>query len=382
MKFSHLFFANHFFGRDHASLELTDLARKACLIHHDSSGVYSWLTLGLALERQVEGVIREEMDAIGFSETRLSLMQDSELWRESGRLEVYGAELMTLKNRAGRQFCLGATCEELATSIARSHYNKTDMNLGLYQFGNKYRDELRARGGMARAREFVMKDAYAFNSDEALARESYLAVRAAYERVFDRLGIDIHIKASGNGEIGGVSSEEFHAFSALGEDEIDGRSALECGHIFDLGDRYSRSMGLLTANGSFARMGCFGIGVSRLVMLLLERHRDERGFFGSKAFHTFDTVISVIDAKREGHLASGLALYGALRQAGVNALLDDRDEQAGKKLADAELIGARSRLIVSKRSIQSGAFELMDRQTLATETLTQEQLLNRLTRAG
>ena len=361
---SQQFFANHSFARDNAALDLTELARKACWIHQDGAGLYSWLSLGLMAERRLEAIIRQEMDAIGFCETRLSLMQDADLWRQSGRLDIYGQELMTLKGRSGRLFCLGATCEELATSIVKTHYDKTHMGIGLYQIGNKYRDELRVRGGLARAREFSMKDAYSFHSDAGAAKEAYASVRQAYLRIFKRLGLDAEIRASDNGEIGGASSEEFLVASALGTEEAGGERMLECGHIFDLGDKYSRSMELRGADGSFVHMGCFGIGVSRLAMLMLERQRDERGFWGSREFHSFDTVISVVDWSREEHRQSALEIYAKLRELGMSVLLDDRDMQAGKKLADAELIGCRQRVIVSKKSQATGSFELMDRQTM------------------
>ena len=138
MKFSQQFFSNSFFERDNGRLDLTDLARKACLIHQDAAGLYSWMSLGLKAQRRVESVVREEMDRAAFCEIQMSLLQDADLWRQSGRMDVYGDELMRLTNRTGRVFCLGATCEELATNMVRTHYNKTDMSLGLYQIGRAH----------------------------------------------------------------------------------------------------------------------------------------------------------------------------------------------------------------------------------------------------
>lgn len=145
MKFSQQFFSNRFFEQDNAKLELVDLARKACFIHQDAAGLYSWLSLGLRAQRCVERIVREEMEYAGFCEVQLSLSQDADLWRRSGRFDAYGAEMMRFANRSGRLLCLGATCEELATQMVKTHYNRTDMALALYQFGNKYRDELRTR---------------------------------------------------------------------------------------------------------------------------------------------------------------------------------------------------------------------------------------------
>jgi prolyl-tRNA synthetase len=375
MKFSQQFFSNSFFEQDNTRLELTDLARKACLIHQDAAGLYSWMSLGLRAQRRVESIVREEMDRAGFCEIQMSLLQDADLWRQTGRLDVYGEELMRLTSRSGRLFCLGATCEELATNMVKTHYNKTDMSLGLYQFGNKYRDELRTRGGLIRAREFIMKDSYAFHATEGGAREAYEAVREAYLRIFKRLGLDAITKSSDNGEIGGQSSEEFHVVSELGEDEADGRRSLECAHIFDLGDRYSKAMGLVNAKGEYVKMGCFGMGISRLVMLLLSRHRDERGFWGSKAFNTFDVVLTVIDWERQARQEAAEALRRDLQARGLSVLMDNRLAQAGKKLADAELIACRQRVVVSEKALASGRFEWMDRRTLARESASAAEVV-------
>jgi prolyl-tRNA synthetase len=375
MKFSRQFFANSFFEQDNNRLELTDLARKACLVHQDAAGLYSWMSLGLRAQRCVERVVREEMERAGFCEIQMSLLQDADLWRQTGRLDVYGDELMRLTSRSGRLFCLGATCEELATNMVKTHYNRTDMSLGLYQFGNKYRDELRTRGGLARAKEFIMKDGYAFNATEDGARAAYQAVREAYLRIFRRLGLDATIRSSDNGEIGGQSSEEFHVLSELGEDETDGLKSLECAHIFDLGDRYSKAMGLVNAKGEFVRMGCFGVGVSRLAMLLLSRQRDAHGFWGSESFNTFDVVLTVIDWERHDRQQAALALQRDLQASGLSVLVDDRLAQAGKKLADAELIACRQRVVISGKARASGRFEWMDRRSLAREEASAAQIV-------
>lgn len=375
MKFSQQFFANSFFEQDNTRLELTDLARKACLVHQDAAGLYSWMSLGLRAQRRVESIVREEMERAGFCEIQMSLLQDADLWRQTGRLDVYGDELMRLTSRTGRLFCLGATCEELATQMVRTHYNRTDMSLGLYQFGNKYRDELRTRGGLARAKEFIMKDGYSFNATEDGARAAYEAVREAYLRIFRRLGLDAIVKSSDNGEIGGQSSEEFHVLSELGEDETDGQKSLECAHIFELGDRYSKAMGLVNAKGDFVRMGCFGVGVSRLAMLLLSRQRDERGFWGNESFNTFDVVLTVIDWERQERQEAAQALLRDLQSSGLSVLVDDRLAQAGKKLADAELIACRQRVVVSGKALASGRFEWMDRRTLARQDASAAEIV-------
>lgn len=364
MKFSQLFFQNNFFERDHENFELIDLMRKSCLVHQDSSGIYSWLSLGLMLERKVEQIIHEEMIEAGFSEVRLSLMQDADLWRQTGRFDTYGAELFTLKNRKGHDFCMGATCEEAITQIVKNHYNNSEMNLHVYQIGNKYRDELRTKAGLMRAKEFIMKDAYSFCSTEQALEETYQKVRQAYCNIFERLGLEYFIASSDNGEIGGKSSEEFHCESIYGEAEFEGKQTLEIAHIFNLGQEYSRKMEVYNNVKEFVHMGCFGIGISRIVMALLEKQRDDLGFWGTESFNTFHTVISVIDYKVEEHAQLAQSIYQHLKKQGVQVLLDDRQIQAGKKMADSELIGCVRRIIVSKQSLLKQQLEVLDRKTM------------------
>lgn len=369
MKYSQLFFNNNFFERNHDNFELIDLMRKACFVHQDSSGIFSWLSLGLILEQKIEKIIQEEMDEIGFSQMRLSILQDADLWKATGRFDTYGAELFKLKNRKNHEFCLAATCEEAITQIVKNHYNNTQMNVNVYQIGNKYRDELRAKAGLMRAKEFIMKDGYSFASSEEVLNDTYQQVRQAYCNIFDRLGLKYSIVSSDNGEIGGKSSEEFHCESIYGEEEIDGKTTVEVAHIFNLGQEYSTKMGLLNNIKEHVYMGCYGIGVSRLVMALLEQQRDSLGFFGTEQFNTFHTVISVIDYKVEEHANKALELYNFLKKKGVKVLLDDREINAGKKMSDSELIGCVRRIIVSKQSFKNNAFEVLNRQSQTKESI-------------
>lgn len=369
MKYSQLFFNNNSFERNNENFELIDLMRKACLVHQDSSGIFSWLSLGFILEQKVEKIIQEEMDNIGFSQMRLSILQDADLWKATGRFDTYGAELFKLKNRKEHEFCLGATCEEAITNIVKNHYNNTQMNVNVYQIGNKYRDELRAKAGLMRSKEFIMKDGYSFASSEEKLEVTYQEVRQAYCNIFDRLGLKYTIVSSDNGEIGGKSSEEFHCESIYGEEEVDGKTTLEVAHIFNLGQEYSAKMEVFNNIKEHVHMGCFGIGISRLVMALLEQQRDKLGFYGTETFNTFHTVISVIDYKVEEHQTKAQEIYKFLKSKGVSVLLDDRDVNAGKKMSDSELIGCVRRIIVSKQSFKNNAFEILHRQEQVKESV-------------
>ena len=363
MKFSQLFFRNNSFAKDNQSLDLVDLMHKACFVHSDGSGIFSVLQLGLRLQRQIEAIVRDEMDNIGFGELQLSLLQDTQLWEQTKRLDTYGQELFQLKDRKGRMWCLGATAEELMTNVVKTHYHNSDMHLHVYQVGNKYRDELRARAGMIRAKQFVMKDGYSFCTSAQELEEAYKKVREAYERIFKRLGLNYSIVASDSGEIGGSFSEEFVVESEYGE-ESNGRKLLEVAHIFQLGQVYSAKMDLLDNHKKFVHMGCYGIGVSRLLMALCEQRRDAKGFWGDDAFATFDVVIVALDYHRNEVVKNRAeALYAELKAQGLQVLLDDRNETTGKKLSDSEIICATRRVVVSQRSLDTGMLEWTERKS-------------------
>ena len=362
MKFSNIFFNSNSFVKDNSQLDLVDLVQKAGFYTQDSAGVFSTLSLGYLLEKRVEQVIQEELDNIGFSQMRLSLIQDADLWKTSDRYDSYGAELFKLKNRKNREFVLGATCEEAITSIVKKYYNNSPMDVRVYQIGNKYRDEMRAKGGLIRGKEFLMSDAYCFShSDEELIN-TYNEVRSAYIKIFTRLGIQFEIVSSDVGEMGGNFSEEFRCKSSFGEDKgSDGDNYLEIGHIFNLGDRYSRNFDLKDNQKNHVLMGCFGIGVSRLIMALLEQNRDEKGFKGTAKFNTFDYIISVIDYATDKDIAD--SLYQQLKQAGKKVLLDDRKIKAGKKFYDSELICIHKRIIINKTTRETKIVEVLNRET-------------------
>lgn len=362
MKYSNIFFNSNIFEKDNKKLDLVELTKKAGFFHQDSSGIYSTLSLGYILEKKVEKIIEEELSNIGFSQVRLSLIQDAELWKTSDRYDSYGDELFKLKNRKGREFVLGATCEESITNVVKSYYNHSKMDLKLFQIGNKYRDEMRAKGGLIRGKEFLMSDAYSFCNDESTLQNTYEEVKEAYKRIFTRLGLDFKIVSSDVGEMGGSSSEEFRCLSSFGEDVgEDGKNYLEIGHIFNLGDKYSRALDLVDNNKQHLKMACFGIGVSRVIMALLEQHRDDKGFFGTKEFNTFDVIISVIDYEKNKEFSD--EIYQSLKRKGFNVLLDDRKCTAGNKFFDSETIAVYKRIVINSKSLLNDNLEVLDRKT-------------------
>lgn len=358
MKFSNLFFNSSAFAKDNNTLELVDLAQKAGFFHQDSSGIFSTLSLGYILEQKIEKIIQEELIKVGFSQVRLSLLQDAKLWKDSNRYEAYGAELFKLKNRKDREFVLGATCEESITTLVKDYYNRSKMDVRLFQIGNKYRDEMRAKGGLIRGKEFLMSDAYCFHHNDEELDKVYQNVKDAYVKIFNRLGLKFIISSSEVGEMGGNYSEEFRCLSSFGEDVgEDGKNYLEIGHIFNLGNKYSKAFDLLDNTNKNVNMACFGIGVSRVIMALLEQHRDEKGFSGDEFFNTFDYVISVIDYEKNKETAD--AVYFDLLNQGYSVLLDDRDMKAGKKFYDSELIAAHKRIIINSNTKETKQAELL-----------------------
>lgn len=362
MLFSNLFFYNNHFTRDNTSLDLIDLMRKSCLVHQDSAGIYSTLTLGLSLEKKLTRYIEDKMNDIGFSQIRLSLLQDGKLWEKTKRIDSYGDELFKLKNRKNQLFCLSATAEEAITSIYFNHYQRQKANCHVFQIGNKYRDEMRARAGLVRGKEFLMKDGYSFCSNKEQVKEIYKKVKNVYLEIFSHFGLDVIVKATDTAQMGGDFSEEFLVKSTLSDSE-DGM--LEIGHIFQLGDTYSRHFELLDDQSNYVQMACYGIGISRLLMALLEKHRDQVGFFGTETFNTYDCIISAIDIEKNDKVKEvANQIYQSLKKKGKNVLLDDRKGNAGKKMSDAELICVKNRIIISRQAIENNKYELLERQTM------------------
>ena len=529
------------------------LMLRAGLIRRLASGLYTWLPLGRRVLHKVERIIREEMDRAGALEVSMPVVQPAELWHESGRWDAYGPELLRFKDRHQREFCLGPTHEEVITEIARNELKSyRQLPVNYYQIGTKFRDEIRPRFGVMRAREFVMKDAYSFHLDDASLLEGYRVMRAAYQRIFDRMQLEYRIVQADPGAIGGSRSEEFQVLAASGENAIaycdaDGFAAnvevvavpppvgerpaptepmslvetpnvgsidalsaflgvppekclktllvkgsespavalmlrgdhelnavkaqklpgvaqpltmlraaeieaigsvvgfvgpvgldipayvdqdaalladfvcganradhhyrgvnwerdaklpqvvdlrnavagdpspsgggplsiargIEVGHIFQLGDRYSRAMGatVLDADGQPRpmQMGCYGIGVTRVVAAAIEQNHDERGIIWPEPLAPFDVIVIPINMdKSERVRAAAEKVYTELGQAGFEVLLDDRPQRPGFKFADADLIGIPHRVVISERALDEGRCEYKSRRAEDVEML-------------
>jgi len=538
------------------------LMLRAGLIRKLSAGLYTWLPTGLRVLRKVERVVREEMDRSGALEITMPVMQPAELWQESGRWVQYGPELLRIKDRHDRDFCLGPTHEEVVTELVRNEVSSyRQLPINLYQVQTKVRDEIRPRFGVMRSREFIMKDAYSFHSSQASLEETYRVMHAAYSAIFERLGLAFRPVVADSGSIGGSTSQEFHVLAESGEDAIafsdgsdyaaniemaealppaderpaaaaeleevatpgvdsidslcgqlglaaaqtvktlivageeasslvalvlrgdhslnavkaeklegvaaplrlagedevraaagagfgslgpvglalpvivdrsaavladfacganrdgyhltgvnwerdlplprvedlrevvegdpspDGKGRLmikrgiEVGHIFQLGTKYSEAMDATvldeSGRGVTLYMGCYGIGVSRIVAAAIEQNHDENGITWPAAMAPFEVVIVPLNMhKSEAVAEAAEALYAACREAGIDVLLDDRDERPGVKFADMELIGVPHRIVIGDKSLADGQFEYKGRRDEEAERIDRDQALD------
>lgn len=569
MKASQFLFATLKETPNDADIVSSQLMVRAGLIRKLASGLYVWMPMGLRVLKRVERIVREEMDGIGSQELLMTVTQPAELWHESGRWEDYGAELLRFKDRHQRDFVLGPTHEEVITDIARNELKSyKQLPVTFYQIQTKFRDEIRPRFGVMRAREFTMKDAYSFHIDKESLAETYQDMYDAYSRIFSRLGLKFRAVQADTGSIGGFASHEFHVLADSGEDDIafsseseyaanvelaeaictdvrqapsqarqdvdtpnmptceavaehlgialtqtvktlivkgayseenpdapklvalvlrgdhtlneikaekiaavhapltmaseeeikaaglikgyisvdltipvyvdraaaalsdfvsganvehkhttgmnwerdatitevvdirnvvdgdpspDGKGVLsikrgiEVGHIFQLGDKYSKALNcsVLGKEGKpvTLMMGCYGIGVSRIIAAAIEQNHDDNGIIWAEPQDKADSIapfyVAIVPMKSKDGQAEQKAdeLYQTLKARGVNVLLDDRDERPGVKFADLELIGIPHRIVVSERNLAEGKYEYVNRANGEKVMLDLEEVL-------
>ena len=396
------------------------LMLRAGLVRQVAAGLYAWLPTGLRVLRRIADIVREEQDRVGAQEMLMPTLQPAELWRRSGRYDDYGEEMLRLRDRHGRDLVYGPTNEEMITDLVSGTIRSyRDLPQMLYQVQWKFRDEVRPRFGVLRGREFLMKDGYSFDVDYAGAVNSYRRMMLAYVRTFQRIGVRAIPMAAATGPIGGDLSHEFIVLAPTGESGVffdaafedfdwlsgefdaadptqlarfyetvtgiyaatdekhdtaawstvppdrrrEGRG-IEVGQIFYFGDKYSRSMGVSVtgADGEavFPEMGSYGIGVSRLVGAVIEASSDEAGIVWPDAIAPFRAAILNLKPGDGACEAISERVYAAL---GGEALLDDRDERAGVKFADADLLGHPWQIVVGPRSATAGRVELKRRRT-------------------
>ena len=380
------------------------LMLRAGMIRKVSSGIYTWLPLGLKVLRKIENIVREEMDQSGAQEVLMPMVHPKELWEETKRWEKMGPELLRIKDRHDRDFCLGPTHEEVITDLVRNNVKSyKELPLNIYQIQTKFRDEIRPRYGVMRGREFLMKDSYSFNIDEASLQETYLLMRNTYKKILERIGLEYKIVKADSGAIGGDTSEEFHVLAENGEDTIaisdasefaintelllnegedistlkgkpspDGngvieiKKGIEVGHIFQLGKIYTELMkvNVLNQEGRAVDlfMGCYGIGVSRLVAAAIEQNNDDKGILWPESIAPYEVNIVAIGYTKEQKIADAANnLSEQLQSMGYEVIVDDRKDGYGTKMKDAELIGIPVNIIIGNKFVESGEVELKHR---------------------
>ena len=422
MKTSNLLLATQRENPSDAETISHKLMLKAGLIRQVASGVYNWLPLGVKVLRKVENIVRREMENSGAQEILMPMVQPGELWKESGRWQQYGQELLIFEDRHDREFCLGPTHEEVITDLCRNEIRSyKQLPVIFYQIQTKFRDEIRPRFGVMRSREFIMKDAYSFDLSEQQMDDSYQSMRDAYVKIFNSLGLDYRIVKADSGAIGGADSEEFHVLADSGEDLLafsdksdyainaelliesksdqdpgslegqdspDGKGKLklkrgiEVGHIFKLGRKYSESMKLTiqSEKGNIhPEMGCYGIGISRIVAAAIEQSHDDKGIIWSKEISPYTTALVEINPKGEKNIKNLCTqIYTSLKERGHEVLWDDRDQSAGVKFSDMELIGIPQMIIIGEKSFRENKVEFKIRGEDKIVSLTPDEVLNKI----
>jgi prolyl-tRNA synthetase len=371
---------------------------RAGLIRQMGAGMWTWLPAGWRVHQRVVGIVREEMDAIGAQEMLMPVLQPAEVWRKTGRLDIDA--LFKLTDRKGSELVLAMTHEEAVTfHIAQIVRSYRDLPLIVYHFQVKERDEARPRAGVLRTREFIMKDSYSFDRDQASLERSYALHVGAYDRIMERTGLRFYKVEGDVGMMGGVGAHEYMAPCAAGEDEVvmgagyaanvevalgspdvekvgeeyfrggellTREPAIEVGNIFKLGTRYSEALGARYLDETGAElpvwMASYGIGPARIVAAAVEQFADEHGISWPRALAPF--AVHLVGLGRPGTPEHDAAehVYTTLVQGGVEVLYDDRDIGPGEKFADAELLGCPLRLTVGRRSLESGEAEVQVRR--------------------
>ncbi|MCA1907578.1 MAG: proline--tRNA ligase [Magnetospirillum sp.] len=404
------------------------LMLRAGMIRQSASGIYTWLPLGWKVLQKIEQIVREEQDAAGAQELLMPTIQSADIWRESGRYDAYGKEMLRIVDRHDREMLYGPTNEELITQVFRDNVKSyRELPKILYHIQWKFRDEVRPRFGVMRGREFLMKDSYSFDIDFEGAKRSYEAMFNAYLRTFKRMGLTAIPMVADSGAIGGNLTHEFHVLAETGEsgvfydvayEELAAKDAvdlealsklyavtdekhdpnspdcppadrlkvargIEVGHIFYFGTKYSKAMGAVVAgpdgNPVHVEMGSYGIGVSRLVGAIIEAYHDDRGIKWPEAVAPFK--VGLVNLKVGDSACDKVCedIYRTLSEQGVEVLYDDRDDRAGVKFADMDLIGLPWQLVAGPKGVAAGLVELKNRHTGEKQELSVEAALAQLT---
>lgn len=414
------------------------LMLRAGMIKQASAGIYSWLPMGFKVLRKLENIVHEEQARAGHIPMLMPTLQSADLWRESGRYDGYGEEMLRMQDRHGRDMLFSPTAEEMFTDVFRSNISSyKDLPLTLYQIQWKFRDEIRPRFGVMRGREFLMKDGYNFDLTKEDALHAYNRHLVTYLRTYERMGLQAIPMRADSGPIGGDYTHEFLVLAETGESEVfydseitdltfgdraidfDDKEqcqavleeftsryartdethdaalfdaipeerrrvarGIEVGQIFYFGTQYSEALGATVADGDGGKvpvhMGSHGIGVSRLLGAIIEASHDDKGIIWPEGVTPFDCGIVNLKQGDDAADAACEALYSSLKALGLDPLYDDRKERAGGKFATMDLIGLPWRITVGPRGLKNGVVELTSRRTGESEELPPEQAIAKI----
>ena len=415
MYFSKIFVPTSRDNPSEAELVSHKLMVRSGMIKRTAAGIYNWLPIGLKILKKIEAIVRKNLDETGAQEILMPMVQPSDLWKESQRFNEYGKELLVFSDRSKREFVLGPTHEEVVSDIFRSYpISYKNLPINFYQIQTKFRDEIRPRFGVMRAREFIMKDAYSFDINKKGLEESYKEMKNAYIKIFNEIGLEYRVVNADSGNIGGDKSEEFHVLAESGEDLLaisdessfaanvetfdqkedpsdligrpspDGKGKLiikrgiEVGHIFQLGQKYSNKMKVLVKDENATEipifMGCYGIGITRILGACIEQNNDKNGIIWPKSIAPFDINIICLDPGKEEVFNSSLNTYKLFKEFKFDVLLDDRDMRPGNKFADHDLIGIPFSVVISGSNYDKNKLEVGIRGKIEKFNLTPEEL--------
>ncbi len=390
-----------------------ELLIRAAYIHKEMAGVYSYLTLGMRVLHKIEQIVREEMDVIGGQEILMATLHPSEPWKQTGAWDSVDV-LFKIQSRTEKEYALGQSEEEIVTPIAKEYLTSyKDLPKAIYQIGSKYRDELRAKSGVMRGREFRMKDMYSFHATQEDFDTFYAIAKSAYLKIFERAGLTAKATEASGGAFTTKLSYEFMVLTDAGEDDIvycdscthcanvevsdqkEGETCSRCtkgklhaakasevGNIFDLGQKYTKAFDftLKTPDGEefFPIMGCFGIGTTRMVGVVAEALSDNKGLVWPQSIAPYSVHLLAL-GEDEKVKSEAEAIYAKLTEAGIEVLFDDRaGVMAGEKFADSDLIGIPLRAVVSSRSFEAGGVEIKKRTEEKGSVVSVEEFMKLL----
>ena len=381
---------------------------RADFIEQSFSGVYRFLPLGFKVLKKIEEIIREEMLNIGAQELYLPTFQNKNLWLETNRWKTIDPPLFKLKDRHQKELALSSTHEEEITDVFRHRIKSyQDLPFFLFQIQNKFRNEMRPTGGLLRTREFLMKDLYSFHTDKKDLMRFYEKVRRIYFKIFKRCGLKPVCVEASPGTIGGELSHEFMIISSIGEDRIfickkcgfaanvektgeikkcpkcknqlEKKNCIEVGHVFNLGTKYSKIMkaDYLDKNGKShpVVMGCYGIGLPRLMATIVEVNNDKDGIVWPRGIAPFQAHLIEVKSQKSKVKSEAERLYKILLKSGIEVLYDDRSKSPGEKFAEADLIGIPIRIVISERTLKKNSVEVKQRNKKEAKLVKIKQLL-------